>query len=56
MKVPGRKKSITSVMIFIETVSVFVFRASSPISWVRCSMFLFDFRDWSAKYLLASIV
>ena len=32
MKVPGRKKSVTSVMILIETVSDFVLRASSPIS------------------------
>ena len=34
MNVPGKKKRVTTVMTFIETVSIFVFRAISVISSV----------------------
>lgn len=56
MKVPGKKNNVTSVMIFIDTVSLFVLRAISPISLVRCSMFFVDFCDCSASCLLASVL
>lgn len=42
MKVPGRKNKVTKVIIFIETVSVFVFRAISLISFVICSILSVD--------------
>ena len=55
MNVPGRKKSVTSVMIFIETVSVLVFRAISFMSLVIYSIFLVDKRDWFARTRLDSV-
>lgn len=38
MNVPGRKKRVTSVITFIETVSIFVLRAMSFISSVIVTM------------------
>lgn len=52
MKVPGKKNKVTSVIIFIETVSVFVLRAISLISFVIISIFLVDFWDADARSLL----
>lgn len=42
MNVPGRKKRVTSVITFIETVSIFVLRAMSFISPVMVTMLLVD--------------
>lgn len=52
MNVPGRKNRVTRVIIFMETVSVFVFLAMSFISLVMCSIFFVDARDSSARILL----
>lgn len=52
INVPGRKNSVTRVMIFIDTVSVLVFRAISFISTVICSMLIVDALDSRAKALL----
>ncbi len=49
IKVPGKKKSVTRVMILMETVSCFVFRAMSCISFVMFSMA-------SAERLLAFVL
>ena len=38
MKVPGKKNKVTSVMTFIETVSIFVLRAMSFMSSVIVDM------------------
>ena len=53
MKVPGKKNKVTSVMIFMETVSDLVLCATALMSWVRLSILLVDFRDWSARSLFA---
>lgn len=42
MKVPGKKNKVTSVMIFIDTVSVLVSRAIRLMSCVTLSIFLVD--------------
>ncbi len=42
MKVPGRKHSVTKVIILIDTVSCFVFQAISCISRVMASMLLVE--------------
>ena len=52
MNVPGRKNNVTSVIIFIETVSVLVLRAILLISWVTFSIFLADLCDSAATTLL----
>ena len=52
MKVPGRKNNVTSVIIFMETVSVWVLRAMSFISLVIFSMLEVDARDSCASSLL----
>lgn len=51
MNVPGRKNNVTSVMIFIETVSVLVLRAILLISSVTFSIFLADLCDSAATTL-----
>lgn len=52
MKVPGKKNNVTNVIIFIDTVSVFVLRAISLISLVIFSIFLVDFLDSEAISML----
>lgn len=52
MNVPGKKNSVTTVIIFIDTVSVFVFLAISFISFVMFSMLSVDTRDSLASVLL----
>lgn len=52
MNVPGKKNSVTTVIIFIDTVSVFVFLATSFISFVMFSMLSVDTRDSLASVLL----
>lgn len=56
MKVPGKKKRVTSVMIFIDTVSVFVLRAISFISPLMLSMFFVEDRDSLARSLLLCVL
>ena len=48
MNVPGRKNRVTSVMTFIETVSIFVLRAMSFMSSVMVTML-------SVEHLLAFV-
>ena len=52
MNVPGKKNNVTTVMIFIDTVSVFVFRAMSFISFVMLSMLRVEALDSRASILL----
>ena len=52
MKVPGKKNNVTTVMIFIDTVSVFVFNAISFISLVMLSMLRVEALDSRASILL----
>ena len=42
MKVPGKKNKVTSVMTFIETVSILVLRAMSFMSSVMVNMLLVE--------------
>lgn len=55
MNVPGKKNNVTSVMIFIETVSVCVFCAISFISVVMCSICCVDALDSRARILLLCV-
>ncbi len=43
MKVPGKKNKVTRVMTFIETVSIFVLRAMSFMSFVIVSMLFVEY-------------
>jgi hypothetical protein len=53
VNVPGRKNKVTSVMTFIETVSIFVLRAMSFISSVIVHMlfveYLFAWVFWYSR-------
>jgi len=55
MKVPGRKKSVTRVMIFMETVSSFVFWAISCMESVTSSIRSVETCALLVKALLVSI-
>jgi len=56
MKVPGRKNSVTTVMIFIETVSFLVWCASLFIFFVRVAISVVCSSALRAKSLLASML
>ena len=56
MKVPGKKNKVTQVMIFMETVSSFVFAASVCISLVKTSILLADRSELLAYKLLACML
>ena len=55
MNVPGKKNSVTSVMIFMETVSVFVLRAMLFISSVISFIWRVESRDSEASVWLLRV-
>ena len=55
MKVPGRKKRVTKVITFMDTVSVFVLIAMSFISNAIFSIFSDEALDSLARSLLISL-
>lgn len=56
MNVPGRKNSVTQVMILMDTVSVLVFLAMMCISLVISSIRIAELCAFSAYSLLASVL